>query len=291
LSQQPPDRPTGPPEGWGPPGSQPPPPPPPAEGQGWSQQSPGQPYGPPTGQQGQGWGQGPFTAVQPPQKRSKGRTFAIGCLSILPLFVVVGIATALFGGGDDGGSGTATDDRTETTSGTRTTEAPATQGRVIYGYSGSTACYPVGTKADTSQIVDVAPSDPQTVAVVTVTGKGAVRQVNGRRLREVRVSAERIAGANRPITAVLVRATQPVDQTGAPTGPPLDGMAVGGRYLIRVNADNTLGGNGATSLRVSGDTVDTSAVRDVPGVDDVDGGSRATVSLSKLKEKAKQLHP
>jgi hypothetical protein len=71
---------------------------------------------------------GPATATQPPQKRSKGRTFAIGCLSIIALFVVVGIATALFGGGsDDGGSGTATDDPTETTARTRTTEAPAEQ--------------------------------------------------------------------------------------------------------------------------------------------------------------------
>ena len=51
-----------------------------------------------------------------------GRKLGIGCLSILALFVVVGIATALFsGGGDDGGSGTTTDDPTETT------EVPAEQ--------------------------------------------------------------------------------------------------------------------------------------------------------------------
>lgn len=126
MSQQPPDRPTEPPEGWGQ-GQQPPPEGPPGgQGQGWGQQPPGQqgPYGPPPGQQ-PGWGaSGPATATQPPQKRSKGRTFAIGCLSIVALFVVVGIATALFGGGgDDGGSGTATDDPTETTARTRTTEA------------------------------------------------------------------------------------------------------------------------------------------------------------------------
>jgi hypothetical protein len=135
MSQQPPDRPTEPPEGWRPPGGQQPPPegaPGGAQGQGWGQ-TPGQqgPYGPPPGQQ-PGWGpSGPATATQPPQKRSKGRTFAIGCLSIVALFVVVGIATALFGGGsDDGGSGTAAPDQpsattTRTRNTTKTTAAPA----------------------------------------------------------------------------------------------------------------------------------------------------------------------
>ena len=103
MSTQPPQEP---PEGWGPPGGQQPP-----------------PEGAPGGAQGQEWGPAPRAAgsvwvtagpatrmgtigasdghTAAPQKRSKGRTFAIGCLSIVALFVVIGIATALFGGGSD----------------------------------------------------------------------------------------------------------------------------------------------------------------------------------------------
>jgi hypothetical protein len=126
MSNQPPDRPAGPPEGWEPPpGRQSPP-----AGQGWGQQPPGQPYGQPT-QQGQGWGQHPATAPQQPQKRSRGRQFAIGCLGVVGLLFLLGIIAALAGGGDNGGSQTATEAPSETTARPRTTEAPAEQAASI----------------------------------------------------------------------------------------------------------------------------------------------------------------
>jgi Domain of unknown function (DUF4352) len=117
VSNQPPQ---GPPEGWDPPsgGQQGP-------GQGWGQQTPGGPYGQPTGQQPTGWGPGPATSTQQPPKKSRGRTFAIGCLGLVGVFVLLGVVAALAGGGDDGGSGTATDQASPTTAKSRTTEAQA----------------------------------------------------------------------------------------------------------------------------------------------------------------------
>ena len=121
MSQQPPDRPS---EGWGPGGQQPPP-----EGQpgpGWGQ-PPGQPQGPPTGQQQPGWGSGPATATQPPKKSSGGRRFAIGCLGVVGVLVLLGIVVAALGGGDDGGSPTAGNQPAATTAkGTTKTMATAT---------------------------------------------------------------------------------------------------------------------------------------------------------------------
>jgi Domain of unknown function (DUF4352) len=120
MSQQPP---SGPPEGWRPPGGQQPPPPegqPGGQGQGWGQQPPGSPYGQPTGQQPAGWGPGPATGTQPP-KKSRGRTFAIGCLGLVGVLVLLGIVAALAGGGDD--PGTAVDQASPTTAGTRGTTA------------------------------------------------------------------------------------------------------------------------------------------------------------------------
>jgi hypothetical protein len=118
MSQQPPTRP---PEGWDRPSGEPRQP----QGQGWGQQPPGSPYRQPTGQQPAGWGPGPATGTQQPPKKSRGRTFAIGCLGLVGLLVLVSIVATLAGGGDDGGSGTATDQASPTTAGSRTTEAPA----------------------------------------------------------------------------------------------------------------------------------------------------------------------
>ena len=115
MSQQPPP-PPGPPEGWDRPSGEPTQP----QGQGWGQQQPAQPQGPPTGQQS-GWGQGPTT--QTPQKRSRGRTFALGCLGLVGVLFLIGIIAAIVGGGDDG-SQTASNATSGTTrEPTRTTEA------------------------------------------------------------------------------------------------------------------------------------------------------------------------
>ena len=113
MSQQ---QPPGPPEGWGPP-----PPGGPEQPSGQPQQPPGAPYGQP-GQQQPGWGP-PAATQQPPKKGSRGRGFALGCLGVLGVLVLVGIIVALAGGGDDGGTGTATDQPSATTTGTKTTEA------------------------------------------------------------------------------------------------------------------------------------------------------------------------
>ncbi|MCX4809419.1 hypothetical protein OG601_02120 [Streptomyces sp. NBC_01239] len=53
------------------------------------------------------YGQPPFQP-EPPKKRSVGKVVGLGCLGIIGLFVVIGIAVAAIGGGsksDSGGSG------------------------------------------------------------------------------------------------------------------------------------------------------------------------------------------
>ena len=121
MSQQPP--PPGPPEGWDRPSGEPTHP----QGQGWGQQPPGSPYGQPTGRQPAGWGPGPAAGTQQPPKKSRGRTFAIGCLGLVGLLVLLGIVAALAGGGDDGGTQTAGDQpsATRARNTTKTTAAPA----------------------------------------------------------------------------------------------------------------------------------------------------------------------
>ena len=57
--------------------------------------------------------------------KKKRNPFLIGCLGVLGVIVVLGIIGAPAGGGDDGGTGTATDEPSATTARTRTTEAPA----------------------------------------------------------------------------------------------------------------------------------------------------------------------
>jgi Domain of unknown function (DUF4352) len=68
---------------------------------------------------------GPGAGYGYPAPKKKRNPFLIGCLGILGLIVVLGIIGALAGGGDDEGTGTATDEPSATTAGTRTTEAPA----------------------------------------------------------------------------------------------------------------------------------------------------------------------
>jgi hypothetical protein len=87
-----------------------------------SGQPPGSPQGPPTGQ---GWGQGPATVTQPPQGRSRGRTFALGCLGVIGALVLLGIIVSALGGGDDGGTQTATQEPESTRAATKTTATPA----------------------------------------------------------------------------------------------------------------------------------------------------------------------
>lgn len=55
---------------------------------GWGQ--PGQPY----------YGQPPL----PPQKKSKGKVFALGCSGAIAVLVVIGIGAAIAGGGKDSGA-------------------------------------------------------------------------------------------------------------------------------------------------------------------------------------------
>jgi hypothetical protein len=69
---------------------------PPQEPNRWSQPQPPGPPMPP------GPGNAPWGAPPPPQKKSGvGKAFGIGCLGVLALFVVIGIISAIAGGGHD----------------------------------------------------------------------------------------------------------------------------------------------------------------------------------------------
>ncbi|MGM9386690.1 hypothetical protein [Streptomyces antibioticus] len=61
----------------------------------YPQPQPHQPQGPQPG-----WGGQPPTGFPPPKKTSVGKIIGLGCAGIIGLFVVVGIAGALAGGGD-----------------------------------------------------------------------------------------------------------------------------------------------------------------------------------------------
>jgi hypothetical protein len=152
--------------------------------------------------------------------------------------------------------------------------------RGIYGYSGSSSSYPVGTELKTSGLAK--PGKGQRIAVVTVTGKGALKREGVRSFREVMLSsADNLAGA--VPTVAWFPAARLADSNGQETGATVDGLQVGQRYLVRINSD----GKAAGFLKVSGDTIQIGEDKSEGLTDDVDGGSNRTVSITKLKEKAK----
>lgn len=151
--------------------------------------------------------------------------------------------------------------------------------RAIYGYSGSTASYPVGTKLTTSGIVK--PGKGQSVSLVTVASEGPAHRKGPRSVQNVTVTgADNIAGSTAP-TTVETPAARLLNADGSETAD--NGLKVGGRYLMRINADGTLAG----FFPVSGDSVQIGHQKSIGVTDDVDGGSPKTVSVTKLKEKAK----
>ncbi|MFE2883195.1 hypothetical protein ACUXZZ_37020 [Streptomyces graminifolii] len=104
---------------------------------------------PPYPPQQPGWGNGqppygqPPFQPEPPKKRSVGKVVGLGCLGIIGLFVVIGIAVAAIGGGsknDSGGSGSSksaapagkSSDKAGAGTGKDDTTKDATDGKVVF---------------------------------------------------------------------------------------------------------------------------------------------------------------
>ncbi len=161
--------------------------------------------------------------------------------------------------------------------------------RGVYGWSGSSTVYPVGG-VKLSDLVRL-PAH-LSAAVVTFDKRGATHQTTGRNLAETDAVVSQVDPILGTIPSQLhlaggvVTQGPEAKQYGKVMQPSQVRMEPGGRYFVQVDLPS---GEIVKALPVKGDTVE---INDLDlfrsGKDDVDGGDKARVSLSRLRSLAKR---